>query len=556
MGEESNERLVGRRIKVLDEPSQDLWIGGVIRGYDLDSGHHLVAYDDGLEVMENLSVAQYELITTTRSLATMGEESNERLVGRRIKVLDDPSQDLWIGGVIRGYDLDSGHHLVAYDDGLEVMENLNVDAVTWKIQVHSHARLPQNAPAQPLAPCLPESDAAPVIPRARGRGKWRRCFECVNCRRADCGSCAECSDKPKFGGPNTRRRPCLLRCCINPLRVSQPSSEQMSAAGSNRGAEQRMSLPQQPPPPPRQPLPLPQQPPPLPQQQPRPLPQHLVRLQFGCNRCENCTPGTRQVRASGECLQPVVITPAVASTCRDAAQTAVTPPPVSIRLEPSCDGHVRLKLGVSPLDMFHRRGLVSLVTRLKEERNLSLPEMLALLGLGHSSDGIRTDHLDAWLHFRVLPQPTRLYDSFRTKLLRIDNHVRAVMVQHASAEPISLGLLAVRSCKKRRRSTDRTTASTKSHKKRGAGGASMAVESETEVGKTQASAAVIVSEGERVKAPAVRGAAAASAAARAARLGGPYPPQPMSRQMLSTEEMQRRQECALRKLQASDGYRL
>ncbi|CAG14804.1 unnamed protein product, partial [Tetraodon nigroviridis] len=67
------------------------------------------------------------------------------------------------------------------------------------------------------------------IPRRRGRGKGRRlkkrkilsryrhggvrsrrCGVCKGCLiEKDCSKCINCLDKPKFGGPNTKRQ-----CCV------------------------------------------------------------------------------------------------------------------------------------------------------------------------------------------------------------------------------------------------------------------------------------------------------------------------------------------------------
>lgn len=41
------------------------------------------------------------------------------------------------------------------------------------------------------------------------------CGRCERCLRLDdCGSCDYCLDKPKFGGPNTKRRKCRQRTCV------------------------------------------------------------------------------------------------------------------------------------------------------------------------------------------------------------------------------------------------------------------------------------------------------------------------------------------------------
>jgi hypothetical protein len=47
--------------------------------------------------------------------------------------------------------------------------------------------------------------------RRRGRG----CGQCEGCLREDCGTCTFCRDKPKFGGPGTKKQKCALRVCSN-----------------------------------------------------------------------------------------------------------------------------------------------------------------------------------------------------------------------------------------------------------------------------------------------------------------------------------------------------
>ena len=43
-----------------------------------------------------------------------------------------------------------------------------------------------------------------------------RCGNCVECARKDCGKCANCSDKLKFGGVGKRKQACLQRQCLRP----------------------------------------------------------------------------------------------------------------------------------------------------------------------------------------------------------------------------------------------------------------------------------------------------------------------------------------------------
>eukprot|EP00591_Stephanopyxis_turris_P011006 CAMPEP_0195514174 /NCGR_PEP_ID=MMETSP0794_2-20130614/5633_1 /TAXON_ID=515487 /ORGANISM="Stephanopyxis turris, Strain CCMP 815" /LENGTH=554 /DNA_ID=CAMNT_0040642359 /DNA_START=30 /DNA_END=1691 /DNA_ORIENTATION=- len=44
--------------------------------------------------------------------------------------------------------------------------------------------------------------------------KTKRCRECEGCTRKDCGKCAACVDKPKFGGPGTMKQVCHERKCV------------------------------------------------------------------------------------------------------------------------------------------------------------------------------------------------------------------------------------------------------------------------------------------------------------------------------------------------------
>ena len=50
---------------------------------------------------------------------------------------------------------------------------------------------------------------------APSRKKRSRCGRCVGCLNPDCGVCAHCLDKPKFGGPGKRKSKCKERKCIN-----------------------------------------------------------------------------------------------------------------------------------------------------------------------------------------------------------------------------------------------------------------------------------------------------------------------------------------------------
>ncbi|XP_027001607.2 uncharacterized protein kmt2bb isoform X1 [Tachysurus fulvidraco] len=48
----------------------------------------------------------------------------------------------------------------------------------------------------------------------KARAHARRCGQCKGClHEEDCGKCINCLDKPKFGGPNTKRQCCVFKRC-------------------------------------------------------------------------------------------------------------------------------------------------------------------------------------------------------------------------------------------------------------------------------------------------------------------------------------------------------
>ncbi|XP_031432702.1 histone-lysine N-methyltransferase 2A isoform X2 [Clupea harengus] len=68
----------------------------------------------------------------------------------------------------------------------------------------------------PESPDLPEQK--PLKLRRPSRNcfglRSRRCGECKGCAHVeDCGRCMNCLDKPKFGGPNTKRQCCVMKRC-------------------------------------------------------------------------------------------------------------------------------------------------------------------------------------------------------------------------------------------------------------------------------------------------------------------------------------------------------
>ena len=76
---------------------------------------------------------------------------------------------------------------------------------------------------------IQNSPGEPNSNRKRGRG----CGNCPGCLRDDCGTCAYCKDKPKFGGPGRKKQRCSLRVCSNFVSTALmiPSSHPLDGSG-------------------------------------------------------------------------------------------------------------------------------------------------------------------------------------------------------------------------------------------------------------------------------------------------------------------------------------
>uniref|UniRef100_A0A914CSY6 Forkhead box protein fkh-2 n=1 Tax=Acrobeloides nanus TaxID=290746 RepID=A0A914CSY6_9BILA len=48
--------------------------------------------------------------------------------------------------------------------------------------------------------------------------KVLRCGKCPGCQCEPCGTCIYCQDRPKFGGPNVRKKACIKRKCLRVLK--------------------------------------------------------------------------------------------------------------------------------------------------------------------------------------------------------------------------------------------------------------------------------------------------------------------------------------------------
>ena len=81
----------------------------------------------------------------------------------------------------------------------------------------------------------------PLFARTRPGKRRGRCGECVGCLATDCGRCAACVDKPKFGGRGTAKQACVQRRCTNPTLPlgSATASEDVQPPPSQRQQRQQ-----------------------------------------------------------------------------------------------------------------------------------------------------------------------------------------------------------------------------------------------------------------------------------------------------------------------------
>jgi hypothetical protein len=120
-------------------------------------------------------------------------------------------------------------------DGLDFSRNQNltvneqVDMIMSQLGAAQKTRKPRNSAnispttAVPKKPIVkdPLKTLVKTGPKASSgvyggsskAAKSRRCGECEGCMRDDCGQCAACSDKPRFGGRGTKKKACIARYC-------------------------------------------------------------------------------------------------------------------------------------------------------------------------------------------------------------------------------------------------------------------------------------------------------------------------------------------------------
>lgn len=90
---------------------------------------------------------------------------------------------------------------------------------------------PASAAAAPGARTdIPGDPGAFLGPPSARRAARRPCNDCDGCLRPDCGGCAPCRDKPKFGGVNRLRRRCVARVCTG--NVAGPATPASAAPAS------------------------------------------------------------------------------------------------------------------------------------------------------------------------------------------------------------------------------------------------------------------------------------------------------------------------------------
>ncbi|RXG72610.1 hypothetical protein Avbf_06314 [Armadillidium vulgare] len=78
--------------------------------------------------------------------------------------------------------------------------------------------------------------STPKTERVLKKTVW--CNKCPGCTTPNCRECVHCLDMKKYGGPGTKKKPCLKRKCFNPLRSAKSLSNMREENTTNEVAEE------------------------------------------------------------------------------------------------------------------------------------------------------------------------------------------------------------------------------------------------------------------------------------------------------------------------------
>ena len=140
------------------------------------------------------------------------------------------------------------------DRNLTIQEQ--VDMIMNQLQFKQKTREPSDVKARVFNSTPRKPRSAPVTPQGEPKekkvrakhkmlavygssdraSKSRRCGECEGCMRDDCGNCAACRDKPRFGGKGSKKKACVARSCR--MRGQPSQGEALVVAPSAQGGHQ------------------------------------------------------------------------------------------------------------------------------------------------------------------------------------------------------------------------------------------------------------------------------------------------------------------------------